>query len=52
MTTHTTYAYLVSSTPPSASDQSSYWHVGVMAIFSLVTQLSFFRELLSYNIVS
>jgi hypothetical protein len=42
---------LVFSAPPSASKQSSYWRVGVMTIFSLVTQLSFFLRLPSYNIV-
>jgi len=42
---------LVFSAPPSASEQSSYWRVGVMVIFSLVTQLSFFLRLSFYNIV-
>ena len=32
---------LVFSAPPSASKQSSYWRIGVMAIFSLVTQLQY-----------
>ena len=45
------YPYLVSSAPPFASNWGSYWRVGVVAIFSFVTQLSFFLVLSSYNIV-
>ena len=32
---------LVFSAPPSTSKQSSYWRIGVMAIFALVTQLQY-----------